>query len=174
MYSVAFTGHRPDKLGGYKPSALQDAIRAAIREKLVSVVFDHGEPEVISGMAMGVDQWAAQEALALEIPVTAAIPFEGQHLTWPAEAQIEYRKLLARCKQHVVSPTWRPVLSRNLHHELNQVMQVRNQWMVNHCNLLIAIYNGDETGGTAKCVAYAKRVLRPDQIFYINPKDLLT
>ena len=45
-------------------------------------------------------------------------------------------------------------------------MQTRNEWMVNHCDKLIAVWNGSD-GGTGNCVNYAKSINK--EIIYINP-----
>ena len=47
-------------------------------------------------------------------------------------------------------------------------MQKRNQFMVDHSNLLIAVWDGS-SGGTSNCVAYAKKIGL--QIVLFNPKD---
>jgi uncharacterized phage-like protein YoqJ len=49
-------------------------------------------------------------------------------------------------------------------------MQDRNKWMVDHCDALVAIWNGT-SGGTANCVKYALSVNKP--IVMINPKNLV-
>jgi nucleoside 2-deoxyribosyltransferase len=48
-------------------------------------------------------------------------------------------------------------------------MQDRNIWMVDHCDALIAVWDGT-SGGTANCVGYAKRVGKP--IVYIDPTNI--
>jgi uncharacterized phage-like protein YoqJ len=35
-------------------------------------------------------------------------------------------------------------------------MQVRNEWMVNHANILLALWDGS-TGGTYNCIQYAMK-----------------
>lgn len=57
------TGHRPQKLGGFKPNPTQTWVRAKLRKTLAEAKKQHPEIEVISGMALGVDQWWAEEAL---------------------------------------------------------------------------------------------------------------
>ena len=73
---VSFTGHRPHKLGGeynYK-GPYTEYILKRVEEELVKL-----KPAlVISGMAIGTDQIAALQAIIMQIPVLAAIPFEGQ------------------------------------------------------------------------------------------------
>jgi uncharacterized phage-like protein YoqJ len=50
-----------------------------------------------------------------------------------------------------------------------ELMQIRNEWMVDRCDLLIAVWNGTP-GGTANCVAYAKKEGCP--IDYIDPSRI--
>lgn len=150
---LSFTGHRPDKLGGYQPSEIQEWVRRRIAERLVQL-----KPEkTISGMALGVDTWAAQECVKLGIPFIAAVPFKGQQALWPLESQSEYRKLLGQAAEvvYVCQPPYAP-----------WKMQVRNKWMVDHSDLLLAVWDGTK-GGTGNCVAYAELMGR--QISRIDP-----
>ena len=54
-------------------------------------------------------------------------------------------------------------------HDAALRMQARNQWMVDHCQLLIAVFDGSP-GGTKNCVDYALRVRR--EIRLIDPTTL--
>lgn len=138
---IAGTGHRPDKLDG-RINAVCEAIHTALIELRPA--------RVISGMAQGFDQLLAAYARMLEIPWTAAIPFEGQHLRWPKRSQEQYLKLLESASDIVVvSPAY----------DGPWVMQVRNEWMVDRCDLLLACWDGSD-GGTRNCLKYAERVQR--------------
>lgn len=153
---MAFTGHRPEKLGGYGPSRLQWAVRGALREALLAL-----NPSLcISGMALGVDQWAAEACLELDIPFVAAVPFAGQESRWPAESQRHYHELLKRAwRVHVVSGGgYAP-----------EKMHTRNEWMVDHCNTLVSVWNGS-SGGTNNCREYAVKQER--EIYWIDPRRL--
>lgn len=154
---VAFTGHRPDKLGGYTlPNPTYTKICQAIEKKLVEL-----KPEkVISGMALGVDQWAAHIATKLNIPFLAAVPFAGQEGVWPAQSKKIYKFLLEKAAEVVIVCEGGYSAAK---------LQKRNEWMVNHCDLLIAIWDGTQ-GGTGNCVEYAKG--QGKEIFRINPKEL--
>lgn len=154
---IAFTGHRPNKLGGYKlpnPTYIKvcSAIDAALQEF---------KPEkIISGMALGIDQWAANIAVKLNIPFIAAIPFAGQEGKWPESSQKTFHALLNKAaEQVIVSPGAYEVAK----------LQVRNEWMVDRCDLLIAVWDGTK-GGTGNCVEYAKSVNK--DIFRIDPTTL--
>lgn len=181
---VAFTGHRPEKLGGYGPSPTQDRVRQAIRDLLENVGYhtcDCGRSrwgrmsdlcscgemrcgtvsyatETISGMALGVDQWAAEICVELGVPFTAAVPFVGQESRWPEESQRRYQLLLQKAYNVVV-------VSPGGYHPWK--MQARNEWMVDRCDLLVAFWDGSG-GGTANCVEYAQRVGR--QIWRVDPR----
>jgi uncharacterized phage-like protein YoqJ len=151
---ISFTGHRPNKLGGYKlPNATYNKVCQQIEQKLIELKPD----KVISGMALGIDQWAANIARKLKIPFIAAIPFEGQEKAWPKQSQDTYHKLLgfADEKVYVCPPGYAA-----------SKMQIRNEWMVDKCDILIAVW--DQTpGGTANCVKYAQSVGK--QIIFIDP-----
>ncbi len=121
-------------------------MKAAIRGSLLDLA-----PEmVISGMALGVDQWAARESVGLGIPFTAALPCDEMDEVWPARSRAEFRQLLALAAHvHVVSPgpykPWK--------------MQRRNEWMVDHSMRLVAVHDGS-AGGTYNCIRYAESVSR--------------
>lgn len=152
---VAFTGHRPDKLGGYK---LPNDTYIKVCRDIDWLLKELNPEKVISGMALGVDQWAANIAYKLGIPFVAAIPFEGQELAWPEASQKTYRLLRKLASEEViVSPGG----------YLADKMQVRNIWMVDNCDSLIAVWDGSK-GGTGNCVEYAKSVDR--KIYQIDPR----
>lgn len=143
---VAGTGHRPNKLGGYGLDA---------KLKLVGLANDWLEAnkptKVISGMALGWDVALAVAALQLGIPLVAAIPFKGQELAWPSSSQKDYNDVLREASEivYVSEEGYAP-----------WKMQIRNEWMVDHCDLVLAIWNGT-LGGTANCVRYAENVDKP-------------
>lgn len=151
---AAVTGHRPDKIGGYDYWAPQ---RVWIREMLLGTLETLRPEKTISGMALGVDQDFAQVCIDMGLPFIAALPFLDQEITWPPSSRKYFDWLLERADSVVVvSPgSYSPAK-----------MQVRNQWMVDHCNTLIAVWDGTE-GGTGNCVRYAEP-RRP--IYRIDPR----
>lgn len=156
------TGHRPNKLGGYKtPNATQTAIRAQLRNLLAHWLSVEPGLEVISGMALGVDQWWAEEAMELNIPVHAFIPFWGQESKWPAESQAIYRGLLSRCATVQASANYYSAA----------VMQTRNIDMVNAANWHVAVWDGS-SGGTGNCVAYMKS--KGIAFVHIDPRTVVS
>jgi uncharacterized phage-like protein YoqJ len=106
---------------------------------------EEGELGLITGMALGIDQLAAQAALSLGIKFTAAIPFRGQERRWPKATQEEYAELLSFAHKVIVVSD-KPSI---------QAFHTRNIWMVDHADLVWAWYDGS-AGGTRHCVEYAE------------------
>lgn len=150
--TCAFTGHRPNKLGGYGYSPLTARLYDALCWKIWDA-YSVGYRTFISGMAQGFDQAAAELIIRLrkgfpDVRLVAAVPFTGQARPWPRVAQNSYHKLLEQADEiKVVSggeyAAWK--------------MQTRNEYMVNRSSLVIAAWDGT-SGGTANCVHYARSV----------------
>ena len=159
MTVIAFSGHRPDKLPnketGYN---IPNPTYIHVCKQIDKALRELKPEKVISGMALGVDQWGAMIAYKLGIPFLAAIPFENQECKWPEKSQESYRLLRKLASEEViVSPGG---------YSANK-MQVRNKWMVDHCDKLIAVWDGSQ-GGTGNCVDYARSVNK--DIYLIDPR----
>lgn len=143
---AAGTGHRPPKLGGYTA-----AVERRLRALALAWLTEAQPSKIISGMALGWDLAWAEAALTLGIPVVAAVPFEGQERLWPAESQRRFQRVFnAASERIVICPggyaSWK--------------MQKRNIWMVNHADVVVALWDGS-AGGTGNCVQYALSRKRP-------------
>lgn len=106
-----------------------------------------GARGVISGMALGWDMALAEAALALALPLTAAVPFPTQPDLWPERERERYRGLLARADR-VVTLTEYVALS---------AYEKRNRWMIDNADLVLAYWDGSLNGGTANAIRYADR-----------------
>lgn len=145
---LAATGHRPEKVGGY-----DNRTRLALGGLATEYLCRARPEKVISGMALGWDQAVAAAALALGIPLVAAVPFEGQEGRWPEEAQARYARLLASAAEvHVIR-----ILEHGTAKEAAEAMQARNEWMVDRADRLLALWDGS-WGGTFNCIKYAEKV----------------
>lgn len=140
---IAGTGHRPNKLGGYGQEVF---------DKLVGVAEAYLKENpctgVISGMALGWDMALAQAAINTSTPFAAAVPFIGQETKWPSASQEQYKRIISEAKKVIYTsePGYSPYK-----------MQVRNVWMVDRCDVLLAMWDGSD-GGTGNCVKYANSV----------------
>jgi len=134
---IGTAGHRPQKTGGRPLDLLLLAQRAILRENPDSV---------ITGMATGWDQAIARACFGLGIPYIAAVPFEGQESRWPDAVQMEYRSLLGGAAKvvYVSVPGYHPAK-----------MAKRNQWIVDHSDKMLVLYDGMGDSGTADAVGRA-------------------
>ena len=152
----AFTGHRPRKFPwGYdETDARCVALKKALTEQ-ISTLVEAGYTDFFSGMAEGTDTWAALAVLDLkrENPVLklhCVLPCEGQADQWSIPARELYLSILEQADDIVyVSREY----SKNC-------MQKRNHYLVDHAACLLAVYNGEQRGGTAMTVRYAQRLGR--------------
>ena len=140
-----FTGHRPEKL-----TLPEVQVQQLLREQILQAVED-GFHTFISGMARGVDIWAAELVLQLraqrpELRLVCACPYEGFETSWKQLWRERYRSCLQQADEvHYICPRY----SR-------ACFQVRNQWMVDRAGRVIAVFNG-EAGGTKNTIEYAER-----------------
>ncbi len=143
-HRCCFTGHRPEKL------AVPEAkIKTALEAKIQAAIRD-GYQTFISGMARGVDIWAAAIVLRLRderqpIHLICASPYPGFETRWSADWQEQYTRIMAAAD-----------LVRFICREYcRSCFQIRNEWMIDHSSRVIAVYNGT-VGGTRNTLAYAE------------------
>ena len=123
-------------------SALKREIRAAVAD---------GFQTFITGMARGVDIWAAEIVLRLRdegapIHLIAASPYRGFEISWSLEWQHRYAAVMAGADiVRFISPCYDC-----------GCFQRRNEWMVDRSARVIAVFNG-EKGGTKNTIDYADR-----------------
>lgn len=145
-HRCCFTGHRPEKIN-LSPKVIMSALEEEIRR-----AYADGFYVFISGMAPGVDTWAAEIILHLRdeehmpIKLIAASPFEGFEKRWSKEWQQQYNEIIRRAD--LVK-----YISSNYY---ASCFQVRNEWMVNHSARVIAAFNGQKSG-TKNTVDYARK-----------------
>ena len=107
-------------------------------------------------MAAGIDLLAAKIVLQMRenvpekrITLEAAVPFPDQPRRWKEEVKLEYESILLRCdKVHSIADAFSVT-----------AYQERDRYMVGRSSLLIAV-PGKPNGGTARTVAYARRLNR--------------
>ena len=142
---VCFTGHRPEKLN-ISEKEVKNKLKTAIQQSI-----EEGYTTFISGMARGVDMWAAEIVLEErkknnDIKLICASPYEGFEKSWNFIEKHRYNSILKKA-DHV---------KYVCEHYSRQCFQIRNVWMVDHSARVIAAYNG-ESGGTRNTIRYAER-----------------
>lgn len=145
IHRACFTGHRPEKLQQTEKEickGLNREIRKAI---------DSGIYVFITGMARGVDIWAAEIVLRFRnegqnVKLICASPYEGFERGWSHDWQQRYNAVLRSADLvRFICPGY----SR-------ACFQIRNEWMVDHSALVIAVFNG-QPSGTKNTIDYARR-----------------
>jgi uncharacterized phage-like protein YoqJ len=171
---IALTGHRPKDLGGYNDSTNASALIMAKFRQTITKLADMGaDITIISGMAQGVDQWCAREAVAmreegLSLEVHGYLPYAArlQVNPWPEDSREAYYALvktldrvniLADVKEK--SPSWS---------KMARLLQARNEAMVDASDMLLAFWLGSP-GGTGNCVKYSLACDHPTLVW--NPRE---
>lgn len=158
---IAITGHRPNKLDS--DYNLVGPLTKAIITELATIVVKLKPIIMISGMALGVDTMWAALAVNSNTPLIAALPFRGQESKWSNTSKIMYYTILGKAQSIYLCDEERYEIMSYFNNYIpipysievvKHWMQKRNEWMVNNCDLLIAVWNGSN-GGTANCVKYA-------------------
>jgi len=146
MHRACFTGHRPEKLTRTEKDIVRDL------EKEIRQAIADGLSVFITGMARGVDIWAAQIVLRLrnsgyDIKLICACPYDGFEFGWSKDWQKQYKEILAAADfvKYVCEGYSR------------SCFQIRNEWMVNHAARVIAVFNGEKSG-TKNTIDYAAKV----------------
>lgn len=150
MKGLAITGHRPNKLWGYD---LNDTHYIKLKKIIQVILLQEKPEECITGMALGVDTIFAQAVLELKengfnTKLICAIPCLNHSCKWNYNSRQEYNRILSLADEVVM------VTEKEYSPEL---MQIRNEYMVDRADKVLAVWNGSH-GGTGNCVAYASQV----------------
>ena len=146
LHRCCFTGHRPDKM-----MCSEKEIKALL-EKAIDDAIANGYVTFITGMALGTDIWAAEIVLEKKkvnknIHLICALPHPNFESRRSMAERNRYEKIIKNA---------------DLVKEINDryfmgCYQMRNKWMVDRCNLVIAVFGGFK-GGTKNTIDYAKRM----------------
>lgn len=146
QHRVCFTGHRPEKI-----TRFGWIIKRSLKKEINRTIAD-GFTVFITGMARGVDIWAAEIVLKLRdsgqpLKLVCACPYEGFENRWEQDWKDRYNTILEKADHTVyVCQCYNKAC-----------FQLRNEWMVSHSGRVIAVFNG-EKGGTKNTIDYANRI----------------
>lgn len=175
---IALTGHRPNKLAGYK---LSDPFYVRLQKRLEEVIRGYLDMyDVIqcrSGLALGADAVWSKAILAVKevypdrIQFHADIPMEEQASVWFNRTDIDFWHHQVK---HADSKTVYGSLSEYPESQRRymaiRLLEDRNQGMLAPADVVIAIFDGNDKGGTANAVRFAKQ--QDKQLIVIDPKEV--
>lgn len=160
------TGHRPNgfpflcDVGNIYYNTYLDVLDATVEELIYE-----GYTHFISGMADGADLDFASIVVSMsnrfeDIVLESALPYPLRASAKSTENnELRHTLVSASQKITVVSPKY-----------FRGCMQKRNRYMVDNSDLVLAIWNGEECGGTWDTIRYARK--KGKSIRYIMLKDL--
>jgi len=147
---MALTGHRDNKIVD---------IDAGL-EFLDSQLKRWRPDTLICGMANGWDLCAGMYGLERGVDIVAARPWLGHKPT--KDDRKVYKTILDEAVEIVV-------VNQSVDYPGPWVYQARNKWMVDHCDMVVAYFDGS-SGGTNNCINYA--ISRDVPIVRFNPQTL--
>lgn len=134
------TGHRDEKLVTYDKLWIKKAIEDCLLE-----LKQQGLAIAYAGMASGVDLTFCESCQFLDVPFIACIPFEGQEKRMDEDAARFRKELLELAKE---------------------IKYVKNSWMVENCDVAIAVWDGNK-GGTHNVVQ--QLIEKGVDFYWVNP-----
>lgn len=157
--TVCFSGHRPEKLPGRgkndsaETAFIMDLLRTKIEESI-----REGYTRFFSGVARGIDLWAAQTVLELrktnpDIELVCVKPVENQGHNFPEEDKLLYESVISKADLVICTSK---EYSRNCY-------TVRNHYMVDHAEKLIAFVSNYRSG-TGQTINYARKLGRKTDV----------
>lgn len=142
---AAFTGHRAKKLpfAGDETSPEFTELREKLRESIFCA-YDEGKRYFMSGMADGVDTYAAELVLDLK----EALPGIKLICVYPYPMPFGRQKRIGTLADYGVT------LSGGYSRDC---FRTRNDFLIAHSSLVIAVFNGIKSGGTFYTMNAARR-----------------
>lgn len=179
MFSIGFTGHRPDKMYGYN---LSDPRYIALKNKVKNIIKElhknHNEINGIVGGALGFDTLMFDALYELkqeldDIYITMAVPFEQQYSKWPADSKRKYLQQRDNADIVIYVDTIDKYKVPNTAEGMYESKKLfkRNEYIVDNSDILIACIN-DLKSGSGHCAKYFKSTKPDNSIIYINPDNL--
>jgi len=166
MKTCCFTGHRPKSLpwGRDETDLRCAALKSKIKFTLENLIVESGYENFISGMAMGVDIICAEIVLSLKalyphIKLECAVPNYAFTESWADADALRFNGILAKADKIKYVGEGKVYSRRDL--------MLRNIYMVDSSELVVAVYTEGESGGTKNTVRYAKS--KKKEIIIIEP-----
>lgn len=151
--TCCFTGHRTERLPWGENETDPRCLDLKDRlDRALAAACAEGYRHFVCGMARGADLYFCEAVLALrqthpEITLEAAVPYQGQADNWQPADRRRWERLLSQCDYETMVQ----------HHYSAGCLSRRNRYMVDKSSLVLAVYDGQPSGGTMYTLRYAQR-----------------
>ena len=121
MKTCAFTGHRPQHLpfGMNENDKRCTDLKETLKEQIINLIETEDVTHFITGMALGVDLYAAEIVLDLKarypsITLESAIPCETQAVKWSMAQRERYYNIAAQCDKKTMKAVKKNIRRRTV------------------------------------------------------------
>ncbi len=152
--TVCFTGHRPEKFPKCGTGQNSDNIMKIVKSMLYYRIYEaaqSGYEYFISGLARGVDLWAAEAVIDIQksfpdIKLICASPFPEHGQSFRGQDLWNFNNILEKAHSIVCTSE---SYSKDCYF-------IRNRYMVDHSSFLIGVVDNFKSG-TGQTISYAKK-----------------
>lgn len=150
MNRCAFAGYWPQSLSSAETGYQRDALKTRLRALIIRLIEQENICSFLSGMEPGIEMVAAEIVLSLkethpDLTLECVIPYETQAAVWPESLRNRYFSIISLCDQEsMLQSQYTP-----------DCMTKRNQYLVEHTDLVLAVWDG-QPSGTGQIVWYAR------------------
>lgn len=121
MKTCAFTGHRPQHLpfGMNENDERCTDLKETLKEQIINLIEKEDVTHFITGMALGIDLYAAEIVLDLKarypsITLERAIPCETQAVKWSMAQRERYYNIAAQCDKKTMKAVKKNIRRRTV------------------------------------------------------------
>lgn len=162
MQTVAMVSMTSDELPYPLESKQGDALYKALDESVVQF-HSMGYHQFITMLQPGPSTWFAEMAINLPDPRRMEVyaEYRGQENSWSDEDKSVYKDMVEEANYVTyVGKGYSPTIAEKTIHEL-----------VDHCQMLITVWDSENTGDVYKAILYARKKNIP--FLQLNPNDFL-
>ena len=152
--TVCLTGHNPQTLTilDDENSLETTQLRKVLKKSIIELIETENAKHFISGMSLGIDMMCAEIVLELKeeypfITLECALPYETQAIRWRVESQEKYYFILRDCDKDTMLQT----------RYTSDCISKRNKYMVDKSDIILAVWNGSNSG-TGNIINYARKI----------------
>lgn len=166
MKTCCLTGHRPKGFPwDYSDKECPEHQKyLSVLYQMITNLITNDYKHFISGGALGADSDFAETIIKLrdtsfpEITLEVAVPCPNQDLMWHEKDKIRYKNICKAANTvNIISERYN-----------NFCMRKRNEYMVDHSDFVIVVWNGEERGGTFRTLRYTQKKKKNYDIIGLN------